>query len=114
MIWFSSLNTALKIKIACLFQERRRLKERYPSLALVSQDEEQCRLMLSSYQSLILSRDLCEGDCAMGQTCPTGMCRGPNKRYILNCFWHPTQLYKEYFTICEFVIPIHVMYDPLR
>ncbi|KDR17551.1 hypothetical protein L798_08461, partial [Zootermopsis nevadensis] len=63
-----------------LAEERRRLKERYPSLALVSQDEEQCRLMLSSYQSLILSRDLCEGDCAMGQTCPTGMCRGPNKR----------------------------------
>lgn len=65
-----------------LAEERRRLKERYPSLALESQDEEQCHLMLSSYQSLILSRDLCEGDCAMGQTCPTGMCRGSDKRIL--------------------------------
>ncbi|PNF14174.1 Dual specificity protein phosphatase 22 [Cryptotermes secundus] len=65
-----------------LAEERRRLKERYPSLALMSQDEEQCHLMLSSYQSLILSRDLCEGDCAMGQTCPTGMCHTPTKRIL--------------------------------
>lgn len=90
----------LKIKISCLFQERRRLKERYPSLALVSQDEEHCRLMLSSYQSLILSRNLCEGDCAMGQTCPTGMCHGPNKRYIPSCVWYSAYLYEEYSAIC--------------
>lgn len=63
-----------------LAEERRRLKERYPSLALSTQDEDQCREMLSSYQSLIMTRELCEGDCAMGQTCPTGMCRSPSKR----------------------------------
>nr|CAD7588010.1 unnamed protein product [Timema genevievae] len=61
-----------------LLEERRRMKERFPSLLLVNQDEEQCRLMLHSYQSLILSRDLCEGDCSLGQTCPTGLCRSPN------------------------------------
>lgn len=63
-----------------LSEERRRLKERFPSLALVETDEQQCRSLLRSYQSLILSRDLCEGDCAMGQACPTGMCRSPSKR----------------------------------
>nr|CAD7256957.1 unnamed protein product [Timema shepardi] len=63
-----------------LLEERRRMKERFPSLLLANQDEEQCRLMLHSYQSLILSRDLCEGDCSLGQTCPTGLCRSPSKR----------------------------------
>nr|CAD7398999.1 unnamed protein product [Timema cristinae] len=65
-----------------LLEERRRMKERFPSLLLVNQDEEQCRLMLHSYQSLILSRDLCEGDCSLGQTCPTGLCRSPSKRLL--------------------------------
>nr|CAD7402824.1 unnamed protein product [Timema poppensis] len=64
-----------------LLEERRRMKERFPSLLLANQDEEQCRLMLHSYQSLILSRDLCEGDCSLGQTCPTGLCRSPSKSY---------------------------------
>lgn len=65
-----------------LTEERRRLKERFPSLALVAPDEEACRCMLRSYQSLVLSRDLCEGDCAMGQPCPTGMCRANSKRLL--------------------------------
>lgn len=56
-------------------QERRRLKERYPSLALVKQDEEQCALMLNNYEKLLLSRNICEGRCAMGEECPTGVCR---------------------------------------
>ncbi|KAJ8897016.1 hypothetical protein PR048_002362 [Dryococelus australis] len=59
--------------------ERRRLKERFPSLALAEDDEEQCRQMLHCYQSLILSKDLCEGNCALGETCPTGLCRNPSK-----------------------------------
>lgn len=70
---------------ACrLVDERRRLKERYPSLALIDLDEEQCRVSLLSYQSLLLSKDICEGNCAIGETCPTGMCRSPSiKRQVL-------------------------------
>lgn len=57
-------------------QERRRLKERYPSLALTKGDEEQCALMLDNYEQLLSSRNICEGRCALaGQTCPTGLCR---------------------------------------
>lgn len=63
-----------------VLQERRRLKERYPSLALQATDEELCRQLLLSYQGLLLSKDLCEGRCPMGQPCPTGLCRSPSKR----------------------------------
>ncbi|XP_049858767.1 dual specificity protein phosphatase 12-like [Schistocerca gregaria] len=66
-----------------LAEERRRLKERFPSLALVAQDEQQCRAMLRSYQSLVLSRDICEGDCPRGTVCPTGLCNTPTKRSVL-------------------------------
>lgn len=58
-----------------LVEERRRLKERYPSLALVYKDQEQCALMLNNYQELLQSRTICEGNCALGETCPTGLCR---------------------------------------
>ncbi|CAH0381157.1 unnamed protein product [Bemisia tabaci] len=64
-----------------LQEERRRLKERFPSLALVVTDEEQCRIMLVSYQGLLLTRSLCEGDCALGQICPTGLCRATSRSY---------------------------------
>ncbi|XP_026272595.1 dual specificity protein phosphatase 15-like isoform X1 [Frankliniella occidentalis] len=65
-----------------LAEERRRLKERYPSLALQSSDEELCRQLLLSYQGLLMSKDLCEGRCPMGQPCPTGLCRSPSKRTV--------------------------------
>ncbi|KAG5896361.1 hypothetical protein JTB14_005839 [Gonioctena quinquepunctata] len=58
----------------CL-QERRRLKERYPSLALIYKDQEQCALMLNNYEELLQSRTICEGRCALGEQCPTGLCR---------------------------------------
>ncbi|XP_060534954.1 dual specificity protein phosphatase 22 isoform X2 [Cylas formicarius] len=58
-----------------LLEERRRLKERYPSLALIYSDQEQCALMLNNYEELLQSRTICEGRCALGETCPTGVCR---------------------------------------
>ncbi|CAG9761484.1 unnamed protein product [Ceutorhynchus assimilis] len=58
-----------------LIEERRRLKERYPSLALVYKDQEQCALMLNNYEELLQSRSICEANCALGETCPTGLCR---------------------------------------
>ncbi|KAJ8965750.1 hypothetical protein NQ317_016885 [Molorchus minor] len=58
-----------------LLEERRRLKERYPSLALVFRDQEQCALMLNNYEELLQSRSICEGKCALGEQCPTGVCR---------------------------------------
>lgn len=62
-----------------LAEERRRLKERYPSLALIEIDQEQCRISLMSYENLLLSKDICEGNCGIGETCPTGMCtRSPS------------------------------------
>ncbi|CAH1983867.1 unnamed protein product [Acanthoscelides obtectus] len=58
-----------------LMEERRRLKERYPSLALVYRDQEQCAIMLNNYEKLLQSRTICEGRCVMGEHCPTGVCR---------------------------------------
>ncbi|KAF5287865.1 hypothetical protein FQA39_LY15641 [Lamprigera yunnana] len=64
-----------------ILEERRRLKERYPSLALVKQDDEQCAMMLNNYEQLLLSRNICEGRCVMGEECPTGVCRtAPTRR----------------------------------
>lgn len=61
-------------------QERRRLKERFPSLALAESDAEACRSTLRNYETLALAKEVCEGKCAMGRTCPTGLCRQPTKR----------------------------------
>ncbi|OXU23965.1 hypothetical protein TSAR_012757, partial [Trichomalopsis sarcophagae] len=63
-----------------LQEERRRLRERYPSLALSAQDAEICRQTLISYEGMALAREVCEGKCAMGRTCPTGLCRQSSKR----------------------------------
>ncbi|CAH0546502.1 unnamed protein product [Brassicogethes aeneus] len=63
-----------------LIEERRRLKERYPSRALISKDQEQCALMLNNYEELLQSRSICEGRCAMGEECPTGVCRNPTQQ----------------------------------
>ncbi|XP_014234050.1 dual specificity protein phosphatase 15-like [Trichogramma pretiosum] len=62
--------------------ERRRLRERFPSLALAAQDAEACRLTLINYEGLAMSREICEGKCAMGRPCPTGMCRQASKRNL--------------------------------
>lgn len=63
-----------------LIEERKRLKERYPSLALVTKDQEQCALMLNNYEELLSSKSICEGKCVMGQVCPTGVCRQPTQK----------------------------------
>ncbi|XP_026682514.1 uncharacterized protein LOC103513724 [Diaphorina citri] len=63
-----------------LADERRRLRERFPSRALASMDEEQCQLLLIAYQGLLSGKHICEGNCAMGEICPTGMCRASRSR----------------------------------
>lgn len=63
-----------------LLDERKRLKERYPSLALLTKDQEQCALMLNNYEELLSSKSICEGKCVMGQVCPTGVCRQPTQK----------------------------------
>ncbi|CAG4947151.1 unnamed protein product [Parnassius apollo] len=63
-----------------LVEERRRLKERYPSLALADSDLAECRVMLDSYQDMLKQKTICEGKCAMGRQCPTGVCRTGSKR----------------------------------
>ncbi|KAL0271021.1 UNVERIFIED_CONTAM: hypothetical protein PYX00_008267 [Menopon gallinae] len=78
-----------------LNEERKRLKERYPSLALIESDQEQCRLSLLTYQSLLLSKDICEGNCGIGETCPTGACRSPSmKRLREEVYESPSCSYK--------------------
>ncbi|XP_053679768.1 serine-rich adhesin for platelets [Anopheles nili] len=58
-----------------LQEERRRLKERFPSLALESTDKEQCFIALDYYEELLESKGVCEGHCKFGKDCPTGICR---------------------------------------
>lgn len=55
-----------------LAEERRRLRERFPGLGLGASDMSQCSTALSCYQQLLTNKDICEGNCARGQNCPTG------------------------------------------
>ncbi|XP_066582561.1 dual specificity protein phosphatase 15-like [Prorops nasuta] len=63
-----------------LQDERRRLKERFPSLALAEEDAEICEVTLRNYDVLIETREVCKGKCPMGRQCPSGLCRQSFKR----------------------------------
>lgn len=56
-----------------LAQERLRLKERFPSLALQDRDREKCESAITNYEEQLFNRDICEGRCLKrGEKCPTG------------------------------------------
>lgn len=55
-----------------LSEERRRLRERFPSSALEQLDQIKCGLALDNYQELLQNKDICEGNCSRGEKCPTG------------------------------------------
>ncbi|XP_032598955.1 dual specificity protein phosphatase PHS1 isoform X3 [Drosophila grimshawi] len=60
-----------------LADERRRLRERFPSSALEQLDRVKCGMALDNYQELLQNRDICEGNCSRGQKCPTGASLAP-------------------------------------
>lgn len=53
-------------------EERRRLRERFPSSALEQLDRLKVATALDNYQELLQNRDICEGNCSRGEKCPTG------------------------------------------
>ncbi|XP_050741940.1 uncharacterized protein LOC108035167 isoform X4 [Drosophila biarmipes] len=55
-----------------LTEERRRLRERFPSSALEQLDRTKVVTALDNYQELLQNRDICEGNCSRGEKCPTG------------------------------------------
>nr|NP_001261803.1 uncharacterized protein Dmel_CG10089, isoform E [Drosophila melanogaster]AGB94496.1 uncharacterized protein Dmel_CG10089, isoform E [Drosophila melanogaster] len=57
-----------------LSEERRRLRERFPSSALEQLDRTKVATALDNYQELLQNRDICEGNCSRGEKCPTGVC----------------------------------------
>ncbi|CAO1432464.1 unnamed protein product, partial [Diamesa serratosioi] len=56
-------------------EERRRMKERFPSLAIHQIDSDYIDRALVRFDAMISSRDLCEGLCKRNENCPTGVCR---------------------------------------
>ncbi|EAT47801.1 AAEL001110-PA [Aedes aegypti] len=62
-----------------LLDERKRLKERFPSLALESNDREQCFVALDNYEILLENKGVCEGQCKFAKDCPTGICRSESR-----------------------------------
>lgn len=62
-----------------LDEERSRLKERYPSLALIDLDRENCDIALNNYEVMLAHKTICEGSCKKGENCPTGVCRADQK-----------------------------------
>ncbi|XP_055854674.1 protein phosphatase Slingshot isoform X2 [Episyrphus balteatus] len=57
-----------------LNEERRRLRERFPSRALEQQDRVKCMAALDNYEELLQNKNICEGNCSRGEKCPTGVC----------------------------------------
>ena len=55
-----------------LVDERRRLRERFPSSALEQLDRAKCMAALDNYEELLMNKDICEGNCTRGEKCPTG------------------------------------------
>ncbi|XP_036326051.1 uncharacterized protein LOC118739047 isoform X2 [Rhagoletis pomonella] len=55
-----------------LVEERKRLRERFPSTALEQLDRSKCSAALDNYQELLQNKDICEGNCVRGEKCPTG------------------------------------------
>lgn len=55
-----------------LCEERKRLRERFPSTALEQLDRAKCLSALDNYEELLQNKDICEGNCVRGEKCPTG------------------------------------------
>lgn len=65
-----------------LDEERQRLKERYPSRAILESDREECYIALNNYEMMLQQKSICEGDCKRGENCPTGLCRIEQKAML--------------------------------
>lgn len=55
-------------------EERRRMKERFPSLAIHEHDQDYIYRALEHFETMIASRDLCHYNCKRNENCPTGTC----------------------------------------
>jgi atypical dual specificity phosphatase len=67
-------------------EERRRMKERFPSLALRQSDLEYMYRALEHFDTMIASRDLCHYNCKRNENCPTGeksLFRSNNNDFVL-------------------------------
>ncbi|XP_034657199.1 uncharacterized protein LOC117894325 isoform X1 [Drosophila subobscura] len=67
-------NQLLEFEQFKLSEERRRLRERFPSTALEQLDRLKVATALNNYKELLQNRDICEGNCSRGEKCPTGVC----------------------------------------
>lgn len=54
-------------------EERRRMKERFPSLMLLDSDTDYMYRALEHFDKMIATRDLCHFNCKRNENCPTGM-----------------------------------------
>lgn len=78
-----------------LVEERKRMRERFPSRQLEIGDLQMCLIALQKYEHLLISHAICTANCGVGDRCPTGKYYFlPHKIYILVCgiisfrFWH--------------------------
>lgn len=53
-------------------EERRRMKERFPSLMLLESDQDYMYRALEHFDKMIATRDLCHFNCKRNENCPTG------------------------------------------
>ncbi|XP_058829990.1 uncharacterized protein DDB_G0271670 [Topomyia yanbarensis] len=72
-------NQLQEFETSKLLEERIRLKERFPSLALEDNDKEQCFVALDNFEVLLENKGVCEGQCKFGKDCPTGICRSESR-----------------------------------
>lgn len=68
-----------------LVEERRRMKERFPSLAVRESDQEYIYRALEHFDKMIATRDLCHFNCKRNENCPTGEWIANDFRSALLC-----------------------------
>lgn len=89
-------------------EERRRMKERYPSLAIRSSDIEYMYRAMEHFDTMIASRDLCHYNCKRNESCPTGE-RDSIDSIIYSCYELLLLFFAEAaFSIMHYAILIYV------
>lgn len=64
------------------FQEKRRFRQRFPQSKLDALDKDLCVGALTTYDDLLKNKSICEGNCKLADTCPTGSCHNASQKKI--------------------------------
>lgn len=89
-----------------LDEERRRMKERFPSLAVRESDQEYIYRALEHFDKMIATRDLCHFNCKRNENCPTG-------EWITNEFCRAVSCWTLLYFKINSMLKVHEIMNPI-